>query len=152
MNSIESLKLDFNSQIDDLGNIHNEKIFEECIYRWIRRLFCCWTYCRVSNSKMQMLQPFGFINSRLLEGKTYCFISVTGKTRANIKLARRAKKSGLNTVAVTANENSKLAQVCDHAVPLNITKSENTNGRISYLCCKCDHLFAITRHKSTKQI
>ena len=32
MNSIESLKLDFNSQIEDLGSIRNEKIFDDCIY------------------------------------------------------------------------------------------------------------------------
>jgi hypothetical protein len=32
MNSIESLKLDFNSQIEELGNIQNEKMFDEFIY------------------------------------------------------------------------------------------------------------------------
>ncbi len=32
MNSIESLKLDFNSQIRELNNIRNKKIFDECIY------------------------------------------------------------------------------------------------------------------------
>ena len=32
MNSIESLKLDFNSQQIELSNIHNEKMFDDCIY------------------------------------------------------------------------------------------------------------------------
>ena len=32
MNSIESLKLDFNSQISQLSKLSNEKIFEECIF------------------------------------------------------------------------------------------------------------------------
>ena len=32
MNSIESLKLDFNSQISQLANIHNKKICDDCIY------------------------------------------------------------------------------------------------------------------------
>ena len=30
MNSIESLKLDFNRQQRELGNIHNEKKFDDC--------------------------------------------------------------------------------------------------------------------------
>jgi len=32
MNSIESLKLDFNSQIKQLYYIHNKKLFDDCIY------------------------------------------------------------------------------------------------------------------------
>ena len=32
MNSLEALKLDFNSQIKQLSKINNEKIFEKCIF------------------------------------------------------------------------------------------------------------------------
>jgi fructoselysine-6-P-deglycase FrlB-like protein len=122
MNSIESVKLDFNSQLDDLGSIQNQKIFDECIYVGSGDSFVAGLIAEYLTQKCKCYSPSDFINSRLLEGKTYCFISVTGKTSANIKLARRAKKSGLSTVAVTTNEKSKLAQVCDLVVPLNITK------------------------------
>jgi len=122
MNSIESLKIDFNSQIKYLGNLHNEKMFEECIYVGSGDSFVAGLIVEYLTQKCKCYSPSDLINSRLLEGKTYCFISVTGKTKANIELARRAKESGLKTVAVTANENSKLAQVCDQLVPLNIIK------------------------------
>src|SRR4026209_1622294 len=122
MNSIESLKLDFNSQIEDLGNIHNEKMFDECIYVGSGDSFVAGLIAEYLTQKCKCYSPSDLINSKLLEGKTYCFISVTGKTKANIELARRVKESGLKTAAITANENSKLAQVCDQVVPLNITK------------------------------
>ena len=122
MNSIESLKLDFNSQIEDLGNLQNEKMFDECIYVGSGDSFVAGLIAEYLTQKCKCYSPSDLINSRLLEGKTYCFISVTGKTKANIELAHRAKESGLKTAAVTGNENSKLAQVCDQLVPLNITK------------------------------
>ena len=122
MNSIESLKLDFNSQIEDLGNIHNEKMFDECIYVGSGDSFVAGLIAEYLTQKCKCYSPSDLINSKLLEGRTYCFISVTGKTKANIELARRVKESGLKTAAITANENSKLAQVCDQVVPLNITK------------------------------
>ena len=128
MNSIESLKLDFNSQIEDLGNIHNEKMFDECIYVGSGDSFVAGLIAEYLTQKCKCYSPSDLINSKLLEGKTYCFISVTGKTKANIELARRVKESGLKTAAITANENSRLAQVCDQVVPLNITKVKTPTG------------------------
>jgi fructoselysine-6-P-deglycase FrlB-like protein len=122
MNSIESLKLDFDTQIEDLSNISNQKIFDECVYVGSGDSFVAGLIAEYLTDKCRCYSPSDLGNSTLLTGKTYCFISVTGKTKANIELARRAKKSGLRTVAVTANEKSKLAQVCDQMIPLNITK------------------------------
>jgi len=122
MNSIESLKLDFNSQIKDLGRIHNQKIFDDCVYVGSGDSFVAGLIAEYLTNKCRCYSPSDLVNSTLSDGKTYCFISVTGKTKANIELARRAKKSGLRTAAVTANEKSKLAQVCDQVIPLNITR------------------------------
>jgi fructoselysine-6-P-deglycase FrlB-like protein len=122
MNSIESLKLDFNSQIKDLDSIHNQKIFDDCVYVGSGDSFVAGLIAEYLTNKCRCYSPSDLINSTLSDVKTYCFISVTGKTKANIELARRAKKSGLRTAAVTANENSKLAQVCDQVIPLNITR------------------------------
>lgn len=131
MNSIEALKLDFKSQINELGNINNEKMFDECIYVGSGDSFVAGLIAEYLTQKCKCYSPSDLINSRLLEGMTYCFISVTGKTTANIKLARRAKESGLKTAVVTANENSKLAQVCDQLVPLNITKVKTPTAGFS---------------------
>lgn len=131
MNSIESLRLDFNSQIEDLGNIQNKKMFDECIYVGSGDSFVAGLIAEYLTQKCKCYSPSDLLNSRLLEGKTYCFISVTGKTRSNIALARRAKESGSKTIAVTANENSKLAQVCDQLVPLNIPKVKTPTAGFS---------------------
>jgi len=123
MNSIESLKLDFNSQLDDLGSIQNKKIFDECIYVGSGDSFVAGLIAEyLTNHKCRCYSPSDLSKSDFLQDITYCFISVTGRTRANIELARRARKSGIKTVALTLNKNSELAQTCERVVPLKITK------------------------------
>ena len=124
MNSIEALKSDFNSQIRDLGNIHNKKICDDCIYvgsgdSYVAGLFVEF----LTDHKCRCYSPSDLINSRFLEDKTYCFISVTGKTKANIEVARHATQAGVRTVAVTLNKNSKLAEICNEIIPLKITRT-----------------------------
>ena len=123
MNSIESLKLDFDSQIRELNKIDNEKIFDECIYVGSGDSYVAGLIAEyLTNHKCRCYSPSDLSNSSFLQDKTYCFISVTGRTRANIEIARTATESGMNTVAVTLNKNSKLAHVCKEIVPLKITK------------------------------
>jgi fructoselysine-6-P-deglycase FrlB-like protein len=123
MNSIESLKLDFHSQIRELNGIPNKKIFDECIYVGSGDSYVAGLIAEfLTDYKCRCYSPSDLSNSRFIEGKTYCFISVTGRTKANIELARRATKSGMRTIAVTFNQNSKLAEVCKEVVPVNITK------------------------------
>jgi fructoselysine-6-P-deglycase FrlB-like protein len=122
MNSIEALKLDFNSQIRELGNIHNKKICDDCIYVGSGDSYVAGLIAEfLTDHKCKCYSPSDLLNSRLLEDKTYCFISVTGKTKANIELARRATELGVKTIAVTQNSNSQLAQICGEIVPLKIT-------------------------------
>ena len=91
MNSIESLKLDFNSQIRELNKIHNEKIFDDCIYVGSGDSYVAGLIAEyLTDHKCRCYSPSDLLNSRFLEDKTYCFISVTGKTKANIEVARRA--------------------------------------------------------------
>lgn len=123
MNSIETLKLDFNSQIKELNKIHNDKILDDCIFvgsgdSYVAGLIAEYLTCH----KCKCYSPSDLLNSKLLQDKTYCFISVTGRTSANIKLARIATESGVNTIAVTLDRNSKLAEVCKKVVPLKINK------------------------------
>jgi fructoselysine-6-P-deglycase FrlB-like protein len=122
MNSIESLKLDFNSQIKELNNIHNSKLFDDCIYVGSGDSYVAGLIAEyLTNHKCRCYSPSDLFNSRFIKDKTYCFISVTGKTKANIEVARRASQAGVRTVAVTLNSNNQLAQVCKEVVPLKIT-------------------------------
>ena len=132
MNSIESLKLDFNSQQRQLSNIHNQKMFDDCIYvgsgdSYIAGLIVEY----ITDHKCKCYSPSDLFNSRFNEDKTYCFISVTGKTAANIKVAQRATDSGIDTVAVTFDENSKLARVCKDTVQLKITRGHTPTAGFS---------------------
>jgi len=132
MNSIESLKLDFNSQISQLSKLSNEKIFEECIFVGSGDSYVAGLIAEyLTNHKCRCYSPSDLSKSNFLQGITYCFISVTGRTKANIELARRARKSGIKTVALTLNKNSELAQTCDRVVPLNITKVKTPTAGFS---------------------
>jgi fructoselysine-6-P-deglycase FrlB-like protein len=126
MNSIEALKLEFNSQIKELNKIHNRMLFDDCIYVGSGDSYVAGLIVEyLTDHKCKCYNPSDLLNARLLEDKTYCFISVTGKTKANIALARRAAELGAKTIAVTQNRNSQLAQVCREIVPLKITVKQS---------------------------
>jgi fructoselysine-6-P-deglycase FrlB-like protein len=132
MNSIESLKLDFNSQIRELNNIRNRKLFDECIYVGSGDSYVAGLVVEyLTNHKCRCYSPSDIFNSNFIKDKIYCFISVTGKTKANIEIARRAKQSDVRTVAVTLNEKSDLAQICDTVVLPKITKRDTPTAGFS---------------------
>ena len=122
MNSLESLEFDFNSQISQLSKLSNEKLFEECIFVGSGDSYVAGLIAEyLTNHKCRCYSPSDLSKSNL-QDITHCFISVTGRTKANIDLARRARESGIKTIALTLNKNSELAQSCEHVVPLKITK------------------------------
>src|SRR6266487_5991427 len=125
MNSIESLKLDFNSQIKQLYNIHNRKLFDDCIYVGSGDSYVAGLIVEyLTSHKCRCYSPSDLFSSRFIKRKTYCFISVTGKTKANIEVARRASQEGVKTVAVTLNKKSDLAQICDEIVLPEIKRTD----------------------------
>src|SRR4030095_9047213 len=119
MNSIEILKLNFDSQIRELNKIHNKKILDDCIYVGSGNSYVAGLIVEyLTNHKGKCYSPSDLSNSLLLQDKTYCFISVTGKTKANIDLARIATESGVKTIAITLDRNSKLAEGCKEVITL----------------------------------
>jgi fructoselysine-6-P-deglycase FrlB-like protein len=129
MNSIESLKLDFNSQIKQLNNIHNTKLLDDCIYVGSGDSYVAGLIVEyLTSHKCRCYSPSDLFNSKFIEDKTYCFISVTGKTKSNMQVAQRATQAGVKTVAVTSNENSKLAQICKEIVPLDLKRTTFPNS------------------------
>jgi fructoselysine-6-P-deglycase FrlB-like protein len=117
MNSIESLKVDFNSQIIQLNKIHNEKVDDNCIFvgsgdSYVAGLIVA----LITNHNSASYSPSDLLNSKLNEDRTYCFISVSGRTKSNITVARRATESGVNTIAVTMNKDGMLSQACKRTI------------------------------------
>ena len=132
MNSIEALKLDFNSQIKELNNIHNKKLFDDCIYVGSGDSYVAGLIVEyLTSHKCRCYSPSDLFNSRFIKDKTYCFISVTGKTKANIVVARRASQAGVKTVAVTLNKKSNLAQICDELVLPEIKRTDTPTAGFS---------------------
>ena len=132
MNSIEALKLDFNSQIRQLSKIHNKKICDDCIYVGSGDSYVAGLIAEfLTNHKCRCYSPSDLFNSRFIKDKTYCFISVTGKTKANIVVARRASQAGVKTVAVTLNKKSNLAQICDELVLPEIKRTDTPTAGFS---------------------
>jgi fructoselysine-6-P-deglycase FrlB-like protein len=124
MNTIESLKSDFNSQIKGLNQINIEKLFDNCIFVGSGDSYVAGLMVEfITNHKCVCYSASDLLNSRFNDDKTYCFISVTGRTIANINVARRATEQGVNTIAVTMNKDSKLAQVCKEIVPLDLKRT-----------------------------
>ena len=127
MNSIESLKLDFNSQIKDLNHIHNTKQHDNCIFVGSGDSYVAGLMAEyLSHQKCKCYSPSDLNNSELYKDRTYCFVSVTGKTKANISVAKRASQEGCKTVAITFDENSKLARVCDRIIHPNLKRARTS--------------------------
>jgi fructoselysine-6-P-deglycase FrlB-like protein len=72
-------------------------------------------------------------NIKRIRGKSLVIISVSGRTRTNIELARRARGIATNTLAITANPESPLAEECDETLQLKYRTTEIlTSGTISF--------------------
>jgi fructoselysine-6-P-deglycase FrlB-like protein len=132
MNSIESLKLDFDTQIKELNEIHNKKISDNLIFVGSGDSYVAGLIAEyLTSHKCRCYSPSNLFNSRFIKDKTYCFISVTGKTRANIEVAQRASQAGVKTVAVTLDKKSNLAQICDEVVLPEIKKTDTPTAGFS---------------------
>lgn len=67
------------------------------------------------------------------KNKTVVITSVSGKTRANVELARRLRSVARNRVAVTANPMSALAKECDQVIRLPYASPGSvTPGTLSF--------------------
>jgi fructoselysine-6-P-deglycase FrlB-like protein len=124
MGSAESIKLKFESEIKQLNKIHNNELFDDCIYVGSGDSYVVGLIVEyLTNHKCICYSPSDLFKSRFVKDSTYCFISVTGNTRANIEIARRARQAGARTVAITLDKYSKLAKTCDELVLLQIKRN-----------------------------
>ena len=74
-----------------------------------------------------------FLAPQMCENKTVVITSVSGKTRANVELARRLKSIARNRIAITANPMSALAKECDRVVRLPYASAGSvTPGTLSF--------------------
>ncbi|MDE1769512.1 MAG: sugar isomerase [Thaumarchaeota archaeon] len=98
-----------------------------------------------SDFRVKALDPLDISKyKRLLKNNRTYFISISGNTISNIKLARQAKHS----TAITANHTSNLAKACGDVIQL---KFENTGiqtaGSISFLASALTCISLVSKFK-----
>jgi len=72
MKSIGSLKLDFNSQIKELNEIRNKKIFDDCIYVGSGDSYVAGLIVEyITDHKCKCYRPSDLLNTRFFEGTTF---------------------------------------------------------------------------------
>lgn len=130
MDSLEKIKFDYTEQINSLGQISCRKGSESCIFVGSGDSFVAGLIAEyISNHKCKCYSPADLTRSKFIENMTYYFISVSGRTRSNIEVAKHATRAGIKTVAITFDPNSELANVCKEVISL---KTIMTNTATSY--------------------
>lgn len=125
MKSIESLRLDFDAERHYLTELHNDKISDNLIFVGSGDSYVAGLIVEhITDHKCVCYSPSDLLDSRYINDRTYCFISATGRTKSNISIARRASESGVNTVAVTVNRRSMLAQICKRIVAIELKEAK----------------------------
>jgi glucosamine--fructose-6-phosphate aminotransferase (isomerizing) len=78
----------------------------------------------------------------LVHGRKVYFVSISGRTQANIRAARTAKSASAHTTAITANPNSPLAKSCESVFELRYKSAGRTAGTIGFAASAltCTHL------------
>jgi fructoselysine-6-P-deglycase FrlB-like protein len=135
MNSIDALRLDFQSQVSELGNIRYDKISDRLTYIGSGDSYVAGLITEyLTDHKNTCYSPSDLSNSKLDKDMTYCFVSVTGKTKANISIAKRASKIGARTVAITFKQDSELAAACDKVICPKVKRANTpTAGFASFV-------------------
>lgn len=135
MNSIEAMALDIRRQLADLpimplpepahgrailagsGDSYAAALAGSCLSSG--RVLCC--------------HPADIAaDPSIVKGASAYFVSISGKTRANVRAAEAARKAGAPTVALTADPASPLARACDMTFVLEFKSAGKTSGTIGF--------------------
>jgi fructoselysine-6-P-deglycase FrlB-like protein len=129
MDSLEKIKFDYTAQTRSLSHISCRKKSENCIFVGSGDSFVAGLIAEnVSNHKCKCYSPADLTGSKFFENMTYYFISVSGRTRSNIEVAKRATRAGAKTVAVTFDPTSELANVCNEIISFGALSTNTTTS------------------------
>lgn len=83
----------------------------------------------LAGPRVTALDPFSLAASLgWAKGRTVCIVSISGRTRSNIELARALKRTASRTVAITCNPGSDLARSVDAVVDLGYRPAAKSPG------------------------
>jgi hypothetical protein len=86
-----------------------------------------------SNGACMALDPYHLASApEISKGADIFLISVSGRTASNLAAARKVRKLARRTVAITSDEESRLAGLVDEVVRLPMRYAPRTPGLLSY--------------------
>jgi fructoselysine-6-P-deglycase FrlB-like protein len=137
MNSIEAYEKDIEMQLDFLKSFRKQKMLSVNKQKNIifsgsgDSLASSLLAESMSDGVVRAMDPLDlYRNKKLAKSKHVYFVSISGNTITNIKVAKIAKK----TTAITSQTQSKLAKASDDVIPLVSDNSGiSTAGSISFL-------------------
>ncbi|MGH9909432.1 MAG: hypothetical protein ACRD32_02210, partial [Nitrososphaerales archaeon] len=146
MNTLEAFEQDIIYQVTDLKKLlHSLNIKqisvdqqERCVFTGAGDSFAAALITELASSnRIRCIDPLVIcVNPSTVKDRFLYTISVSGNTKANIAAARVANKVAEKTVAITANAESKLANICDDIVELKFRNSGIlTAGSIGFTAC-----------------
>ncbi len=77
-------------------------------------------------------EPYEWQYKKLPFGKNFIFISVSGKTNANINLAKKAKELKNRIIVITGNRDSELAKIANLVIDMNYKEKIILPGTLSF--------------------
>jgi len=158
MNSIELMKIEIEHQIYKLKKIsvcEKNKNISEYLFVGLGDSFVSGLIASYeSNFNCLCTDPVELIISPTLsKNKRVFFISISGKTKANILAAKKVRKYCKETIAITANPTSDLAKNCMRTINLDYPKpSFPTAGTLGFMLTTMTTLALARKSNTVKNI
>jgi fructoselysine-6-P-deglycase FrlB-like protein len=135
LNSIDAMRHEIQMQNTELPNLTIQPASIGCIFVGSGDSFAAGLLGQyLSGGQSLCYTPSLLLDSpRLAAGKEVYFISISGRTTANLHAAEFAKTCGLSITAITHDPKSPLAQICNNVFVLNYKDSgKATAGTLSF--------------------
>jgi len=136
MKTIDAYEKDVFSQSEFLRTFHPPKTLSKASQKNViftgagDSFVSCMLAEAFSNYLVKSVDPLDLLkNKTLVKDKTVYFVSISGNTISNIKVAKMAKKS----IAITSKPNSRLANVSNSSIILTSHSDVFTAGSVSFL-------------------
>lgn len=135
MNAIEAMQAEIECQVHDLQKQNLQPPDRNCLFVGSGDSYVAGLAAQYfSGSRAICCYPVDIIqNPSLADGRNVYFVSISGRTKANILAAKIAKRNGARTIAITARPASPLARACDRTIELKYKSAGvTTAGTISF--------------------
>jgi glutamine---fructose-6-phosphate transaminase (isomerizing) len=135
VNAIEAMQAEIECQVHDLQKQNLPKPDRNCLFVGSGDSYAAGLAAQYfSGSRAVCCYPADIIqNLSIADGRNVYFVSISGRTKANILAAKIAKRQGARITAITARPASPLARACDRTIELKYKSAGvTTAGTISF--------------------